>query len=78
MVGVNDTLLQENEGFGVIMKNFNHERWGFVVQERRVERSGEQRTDWAPMALGQRRLASVVCSWKSQGPRAVSSKASGL
>lgn len=30
-------LLQENEGFGVIMKNFNHERWGFVVQERRRE-----------------------------------------
>ena len=33
------SFLQENEGFGVIMKNFNHERWGFVVQERRRERA---------------------------------------
>jgi len=28
---------EENEGFGVIMKNFNHERWGFVVQEPATE-----------------------------------------
>jgi len=28
----------ENEGFKVIMKNFNHERWGFVVQANRFSR----------------------------------------
>ena len=31
-----DATCQENEGFGVIMKNFNHERWGFVVQDAAV------------------------------------------
>jgi len=29
---------QENQGFGVIMKNFNHERWGFVIQANRFSR----------------------------------------
>jgi len=29
---------KENEGFKVIMKNFNHERWGFVVQANRFSR----------------------------------------
>ena len=43
LVGV-EHLPQENEGFGVIMKNFNHERWGFVVQEQRAEMGrGESR-----------------------------------
>jgi alkylation response protein AidB-like acyl-CoA dehydrogenase len=27
-----------NQGFGVIMKNFNHERWGFVIQANRFSR----------------------------------------
>ena len=27
---------EENKGFGVIMKNFNHERWGFVIQASRA------------------------------------------
>jgi alkylation response protein AidB-like acyl-CoA dehydrogenase len=29
---------EENQGFGVIMKNFNHERWGFVIQANRFSR----------------------------------------
>merc|ERR1719230_306106 len=29
---------QENQGFSVIMKNFNHERWGFVAQANRFSR----------------------------------------
>jgi alkylation response protein AidB-like acyl-CoA dehydrogenase len=29
---------KENEGFKVIMKNFNHERWGFVIQANRFAR----------------------------------------
>lgn len=28
----------ENKGFSVIMKNFNHERWGFVIQASRFSR----------------------------------------
>merc|ERR1719408_766549 len=28
----------ENQGFSVIMKNFNHERWGFVIQASRLAR----------------------------------------
>jgi len=29
---------EEGGGFGVIMKNFNHERWGFVIQASRFSR----------------------------------------
>ncbi|CAE7276093.1 apdG [Symbiodinium sp. CCMP2592] len=37
-VPVANLIGKENEGFGVIMKNFNHERWGFVVQATRFSR----------------------------------------
>ena len=37
-VPVSNIIGQENKGFGVIMKNFNHERWGFVVQANRFSR----------------------------------------
>jgi len=29
---------EENQGFKYIMHNFNHERWGFVVQANRFAR----------------------------------------
>lgn len=37
-VPVKNLIGKENEGFKVIMKNFNHERWGFVVQANRFAR----------------------------------------
>ncbi|KAF4708682.1 hypothetical protein FOZ62_003803, partial [Perkinsus olseni] len=37
-VPVENLLGKENEGFKVIMYNFNHERWGFVVQAVRFSR----------------------------------------
>mmetsp|Transcript_1382 Transcript_1382/g.3442 ORF Transcript_1382/g.3442 Transcript_1382/m.3442 type:complete len:425 (-) Transcript_1382:134-1408(-) len=37
-VPVSNLIGKENEGFKVIMKNFNHERWGFVVQANRFSR----------------------------------------
>eukprot|EP00451_Oxyrrhis_marina_P011273 CAMPEP_0204320076 /NCGR_PEP_ID=MMETSP0469-20131031/7457_1 /ASSEMBLY_ACC=CAM_ASM_000384 /TAXON_ID=2969 /ORGANISM="Oxyrrhis marina" /LENGTH=419 /DNA_ID=CAMNT_0051301331 /DNA_START=20 /DNA_END=1279 /DNA_ORIENTATION=- len=37
-VPVSNLIGEENGGFGVIMKNFNHERWGFVVQANRFAR----------------------------------------
>ncbi|KAF4657162.1 hypothetical protein FOZ61_006437 [Perkinsus olseni] len=37
-VPVENLLGKENEGFKVIMFNFNHERWGFVVQAVRFSR----------------------------------------
>lgn len=37
-VPVTNLIGEENKGFGVIMKNFNHERWGFVVQANRFSR----------------------------------------
>lgn len=37
-VPVANLIGQENQGFGVIMKNFNHERWGFVIQANRFSR----------------------------------------
>ena len=38
-VPLKNLIGKENEGFGVIMKNFNHERWGFVVQVSRLKTS---------------------------------------
>jgi len=37
-VPASNIIGKENEGFKVIMKNFNHERWGFVVQANRFSR----------------------------------------
>merc|ERR1712100_712679 len=37
-VPVKNLIGKENQGFKVIMKNFNHERWGFVVQANRFSR----------------------------------------
>lgn len=37
-VPASNIIGNENEGFKVIMKNFNHERWGFVVQANRFSR----------------------------------------
>jgi len=37
-VPLQNLIGEENKGFGVIMKNFNHERWGFVVQASRFSR----------------------------------------
>lgn len=37
-VPASNLIGKENEGFGVIMKNFNHERWGFVIQANRFSR----------------------------------------
>lgn len=37
-VPVSNLIGEENKGFGVIMKNFNHERWGFAVQANRFSR----------------------------------------
>jgi len=37
-VPVGNLIGEENQGFGVIMKNFNHERWGFVIQANRFSR----------------------------------------
>jgi len=37
-VPLSNLIGEENKGFGVIMKNFNHERWGFVVQANRFSR----------------------------------------
>jgi len=37
-VPIANLIGEENKGFGVIMKNFNHERWGFVVQANRFSR----------------------------------------
>jgi len=37
-VPVSNLIGKENAGFEVIMKNFNHERWGFVVQANRFSR----------------------------------------
>jgi alkylation response protein AidB-like acyl-CoA dehydrogenase len=37
-VPLSNLIGEVNKGFGVIMKNFNHERWGFVVQANRFSR----------------------------------------
>jgi len=37
-VPVENLIGKENEGFRYIMYNFNHERWGFVVQANRLAR----------------------------------------
>jgi len=37
-VPVSNLIGEENKGLGVIMKNFNHERWGFVIQANRFSR----------------------------------------
>ena len=37
-VPVENLIGNENEGFKYIMHNFNHERWGFVVQANRFAR----------------------------------------
>merc|ERR1719217_836812 len=37
-VPASNIIGNENEGFRVIIKNFNHERWGFVVQANRFSR----------------------------------------
>lgn len=37
-VPVSNLIGEENNGFGVIMKNFNHERWGTAVQATRFSR----------------------------------------
>jgi len=37
-VPVENLIGQENEGFKYIVQNFNHERWGFVVQANRFAR----------------------------------------
>jgi alkylation response protein AidB-like acyl-CoA dehydrogenase len=37
-VPVENLIGKENEGFKYIVKNFNHERWGFVVQANRFAR----------------------------------------
>jgi len=37
-VPASNLIGEENEGFKVIMKNFNHERWGFVAQANRFSR----------------------------------------
>jgi len=37
-VPVENLIGQENQGFKYIMHNFNHERWGFVVQANRFSR----------------------------------------
>jgi len=37
-VPVENLIGKENDGFKIIMKNFNHERWGFVIQANRFSR----------------------------------------
>eukprot|EP00397_Hematodinium_sp_SG-2012_P045514 GEMP01051148.1.p1 GENE.GEMP01051148.1~~GEMP01051148.1.p1 ORF type:complete len:425 (+),score=96.76 GEMP01051148.1:24-1277(+) len=37
-VPLENLIGEENQGFKVIMKNFNHERWGFVIQANRFSR----------------------------------------
>jgi len=37
-VPVANLIGEENKGFKVIMKNFNHERWGFAIQSNRLAR----------------------------------------
>merc|ERR1719414_1825681 len=37
-VPASNLIGKENQGFKVIMKNFNHERWGFVIQANRFSR----------------------------------------
>lgn len=37
-VPVENLLGEENQGFKCIMHNFNHERWGFIVQANRFAR----------------------------------------
>jgi alkylation response protein AidB-like acyl-CoA dehydrogenase len=58
---------KENEGFKVIMKNFNHERWGFVVQANRFSRCClEESFKYAQkrMTFGKKLIEHPVIRWK--------------
>ncbi|CAE8621665.1 unnamed protein product [Polarella glacialis] len=58
---------KENEGFGVIMKNFNHERWGFVIQANRFSRCLlEESWNYAGKraTFGKKLLEHPVIRWK--------------
>eukprot|EP00391_Amoebophrya_sp_Ameob2_P003637 CAMPEP_0179000056 /NCGR_PEP_ID=MMETSP0795-20121207/10444_1 /TAXON_ID=88552 /ORGANISM="Amoebophrya sp., Strain Ameob2" /LENGTH=424 /DNA_ID=CAMNT_0020692979 /DNA_START=252 /DNA_END=1526 /DNA_ORIENTATION=- len=58
---------KENEGFGVIMKNFNHERWGFVVQATRFSRDlveEAQKYALKRSTFGKKLIDHPVIRWK--------------
>lgn len=66
-VPVSNLIGKENEGFGVIMKNFNHERWGFVVQANRFSRDLlEESWNYAGKrsTFGKKLLEHPVIRWK--------------
>ncbi|CAK9099454.1 Acyl-CoA dehydrogenase apdG (Aspyridones biosynthesis protein G) [Durusdinium trenchii] len=58
---------KENEGFKVIMKNFNHERWGFTVQANRLSRVLIEES-WAfsnkRATFGKKLIEHPVIRWK--------------
>lgn len=66
-VPVSNLIGKENEGFGVIMKNFNHERWGFVVQANRFSRCLLEES-WSfagkRSTFGKKLLEHPVIRWK--------------
>jgi len=66
-VPVSNLIGKENEGFGVIMKNFNHERWGFVIQANRFSRCLlEESWNYAGKrsTFGKKLLEHPVIRWK--------------
>lgn len=66
-VPVSNLIGKENEGFGVIMKNFNHERWGFIVQANRFSRCLlEESWNYSTkrVTFGKKLLEHPVIRWK--------------